>query len=317
MNLKRTILALGLSVTGAMLAGHAGAETRYLDLTHPIPTFEPLEGKPTEADLTKPLGDSKPIPSFFPQAVFEPSTNPMDSGHFYRGILRIAEHHGTHVDAPSHYVNTKETLEKDAVPIKFQSELTLKDLTGPIVYIDISKRVQNELDKNNGVPSPDINKTNFSESSENNVTVSDINAVADKLQDGSWLVVNSGWDKFFVGQDLATSPYVNGWNFPGVSKAALDRLIEIEDQKGFRVNGIATDNLGIDAGETERGEGDQWNNSYHSHVRGLQRGWKFVENIANLDSLSAVNVDDCTMIIGALPIEGGSGSPARIIAACN
>ncbi|EJT06459.1 cyclase [Rhizobium sp. CCGE 510] len=310
------MFALGMIGTSTMAYG-ANAETRFIDLTYPIPTFEPVAGNPIEADLSKPFGKSKPIPSFFPQAVFVPSTNPMDQGHFYRGILRIAEHHGTHVDAPSHYVNNEKTTEKDAVPVKFENDLTLQDLTGPIVYIDIRPRIDAELAKNGGRPSPDKSKTDFSETSGNNVTVADIDAIAGQLRNGSWVVVNSGWGKFFVGADLSTSPFINGWNFPGVSKAALDRLIEIETEKGIRINGIATDNIGIDSGEAERGVGDAWNNSYHSHVRGLQRGWKYVEMIANLDSLATENADDCTLIIGALPIVGGSGSPARVMAACN
>lgn len=94
-------------------------------------------------------------------------------------------------------------------------------------------------------------------------------------------------------------------------------MIEIEDRKGIRINGIAIDNIGVDDGESERGHGPNWDFSYRSHVRGMQRGWKFVENLANVDSLAAVNPGECTLIIGGLPIVGGSGSPARVIAACN
>jgi kynurenine formamidase len=312
------MLGVGVAVISAImtLSEDALAEPSYFDLTHPIPTFEPVAGGAGEADMNKPLGNSKPIPSFFPQAVFEPSTNPTDEGHFYRGILKIAEHHGTHIDAPSHYVNSEATLEENAVPVKFQDDLALTDLIGPLAYVDISQRIATELAKNGGQPSPDLAVTDFSEGSPNNVTVADIDAIADELQDGSWIVVNSGWYEFFVDANLETSPYVNGWNFPGVSEAALDRLIEIEDEKGIRINGIATDNLGIDSGEGEHGEGDAWSDSFHSHVRGLQRGWKFVENIANLDQLSSVDTTDCALLIGALPIAGGSGSPARVIAAC-
>ena len=189
-------------------------------------------------------------------------------------------------------MNAKATVEADAVPLKFQDDLTLRDIVGPVVFLDISQRVRSELAKNDGKPSPDVSVTDFSESSSNNVTADDIDAVADKLRDGSWIVVNSGWSKFYHDADLATSPYINGWNFPGVSKAALDRLIEIEDRKGIRINGIATDNIGIDSGEGEHGKGPNWDDSFHSHVRGLQRGWKFVENAANLDlpGLGAVMV---------------------------
>ena len=93
----------------------------------------------------------------------------------------------------------------------------------------------------------------FSEASSNNVTAQDIAAVADKLQNGSWIVVNTGWSRFFSNPDLATSPYINGWNFPGVSLAAIDKLIAIENRKGIRINGIAIDNLGIDSGEGQAG----------------------------------------------------------------
>src|SRR5688572_16848286 len=47
----------------------------YLDLTHTIPTFEPLAAAPNQPDLSKPHAGSKPVPSFFRQAVLETSTN--------------------------------------------------------------------------------------------------------------------------------------------------------------------------------------------------------------------------------------------------
>jgi kynurenine formamidase len=285
-----------------------------------MPTFDPAADASSLPDLAKPMGGSKAIPSFFPQAVFQPSTNLTNEGHFFRGRLSISEHHGTHVDAPSHYVNSKATTERGAVPTKFQHDLTLDDLIGPIVYVDISQRVRAELGKNDGRPSPDIGVTNFSDSSPNNVTAADLDAVADRLQNRSWIIVNTGWAKFFSADmpgDMTTSPYINGWNFPGVSRAAIDRLIEIEDRKGIRINGIAIDNIGVDDGESERGQGPNWDFSYRSHVRGMQRGWQFVENLANVDSLALVNTNTCTLIIGGLPIIGGSGSPARVIVACN
>ena len=199
---------------------------------------------------------------------------------------------------------------------KFQSDLTLRDLIGPVVYIDISRRVQAQLDNNAGTPSPHVGVMDFSEASSNNVTAKDIARVADKLQDGSWVVVNTGWSRFFYNPDLATSPYINGWNFPGVSLAAIEKLIEVENRKGIRINGIAIDNLGIDSGEGQAGIGQTFANSYQSHVRGLQRGWKFIENATNLGSLAEARPDSCTLVVGALPIVRGSGSPARVIAMC-
>jgi len=250
--------------------------------------------------------------------VLQTSTNSTGEhqGHFYRAYLTIAEHHGTHIDAPSHYVNAQETIEPGAVAPRFQNDLTLQDLIGPVVYVDISERVQIALNRNGGTPSPQKTVMDFSEASTNNVTAKDIAAVADKLQNGSWIVVNTGWSRFFSNPDLATSPYINGWNFPGVSLAAINELIAVENRKGIRINGIAIDNIGIDHGEGEAGIDQTFANSFQSHVRGLQRGWKFIENATNLGAIASAKPDSCTLMAGALPIVRGSGSPARVIAVC-
>lgn len=316
------VVAIGAATVSVAVADDraAGVPSKpiYLDLTHVIPTFESLADRQGEPDLSKPHGDSKAVPSFFMQAVLQTSTNPTGDrqGHFYRARLSIAEHHGTHLDAPAHYVNAQETIETGALPPKFQHELTLRDLIGRVVYIDISKRVQAALDKNGGIPTPAKSVMDFSEASANNVTAQDIAAVADKLREGAWIVVNTGWSRFFADPDLARSSYINGWNFPGLSKAALDKLIEIEDHRGIRINGIAIDNLGIDSGEGERGIDEEFTNSYYSHVRGLQRGWKFVENLASAGALGSSEPDTCTLVVGALNHVRGSGSPARVVAIC-
>jgi kynurenine formamidase len=296
----------------------AKAKPLYLDLTHEIPTFEPLASDPAKPDLTKPHAHSQPVPSFFRQVALQPSENHFDDGHFYRSYMTIAEHHGTHIDAPAHYVNVPGTVEADAsLPRRFQNQLTLADLTGPIVLIDISKRVQAQLDNNGGTPSPQKGVMDFSEASPNNVTAQDVTAVADKLQNGSWIVVNTGWSRFYKGGDLSTSPYVNGWNFPGVSKAAVDALIELEKGKGIRINGIAIDNIGVDSGEGQASADASFTGHiYASHVRGLQRDWKFIENATNLGSIASAKPDSCTLVAGALPLVIGSGSPARVIAIC-
>ena len=110
------------------------------------------------------------------------------------------------------------------------------------------------------------------------------------------------------------TPYFNGWNFPGFNAAAIDRLIELEDEKGIRINGIVIDNIGIDSGEGSKGIDDKWSNSFYSHVRGLQRGWKFVENGTNLEQVAMAG--SCTIIVGAPKHVGGGGGPSRVLAMC-
>jgi kynurenine formamidase len=314
---SRLVAAIAMSVVGcqSVLAG-----TFVVDLTHPIPTFAATEGDPMKADLSKPWGSSKPIPTFGGQTVLTLSPFPTSDGAFALGNLVLAEHHGTHLDTSAHYGNNDASLEPGfpkADDRKRTHELSADELIGRVVLIDISGRVQAELDKNGGRPSPDKETTDFSNSSPNVVTADDIDAVAHKLGNGTWLVLNLGWSRFyFDGPDFAKDPYINGFNHPGMSKAAVDRLIEVLDARGVRINGILADNIGIDSGESAVGDDDKWTNSWHAHVRLLQRGLLFVENAANLGQLAVAKPDSCTIVVGAPKHVHGTGGPSRVFAIC-
>ncbi len=316
------IPTLTVAVVTLILAGGtaAVAQETVLDLTHPIPTFKPTEGEPAKADAAQPWLGSKPIPSFGGQVALSTSKFPTNQGFFDLDTVVLAGHHGTHLDAPTHYVNNAETLKPGNPPAdqrKYLNMLDGKDLTGRVVFIDLGARVQKELDKNGGKPSPDTAVTDFSNGSANVVTAADIEAVRDKLDNRVWIVVNTGWSNFyFQGADLAKAPYVNGWNFPGLTPAAVDKIIEIEEAKGIRINGLVADAIGVESGESSRGEDDSWTNSWYAHVVGLQRGWKMVENAADLGQFAAVDADKCTLVVGAPKWVRGGGGPARVLALC-
>ena len=314
---KLISLALACSVSTAYAHG-----TFTVDLSHPIPTFAPSEEDPMKADLSKPYLNSVPIPTFGGQTVFALGKFPTNQGHFDLGTLVLAEHHGTHLDTPAHYVNDASSLEEGGKPAeerKHTHELTSDDLIGPIVMVDISGRVATELAKNGGVPSNDKSVTDFSNASGNVVTADDINAVADKIDNGVWLVLNTGWSQFyFSGVDFANDPYINGFNHPGISKGGVDKLIEIMAQKGVTIGGIIADNIGIDSGASAVGDDDKWTNSWYAHVRLLQRGVKFVENAANLGQLAmAEDPNACTLVVGAPKHIAGTGGPSRVLALCH
>ncbi len=296
------------------------AETFTVDLTHPIPTFQPMAGDPTKPDLTQPWLDSKPIPSFGQQTVFAISQFPTNQGHFDLGQLILSEHHGTHLDSPGHYVNNEGSQEAAGIPIeqrKLAHTLSSDDLIGKIVVIDIASRVEAELGKNGGKPSPDKSVTDFSNASNNVVTADDIAAIADQLENGTWLALHLGWSKFFFqGPDFAKDPYINGWNHPGMNKEAVDKLIEIMDEKQILIGGIIADNIGIESGESAIGEDDKWTNSWHAHVRLLQRGVKFIENATGLDQLAAASPGSCTVVVGAPKHVRGTGGSSRVLALC-
>ena len=315
--LKLITVSLMLSASGALAHG-----TFTIDLSHPIPTFEPSAEDPMKADLSKPYLDSTPIPTFGGQSVLVLGKFPTNQGHFDLGTLVIAEHHGTHLDTPAHYVNDASSMEEGGIPAterKHTHELNSDDLIGPIVMVDISGRVATELAKNGGVPSNDKSVTDFSNASGNVVTADDIAAVADKIEDGVWLTLHTGWSQFyFSGPDFANDPYINGFNHPGMSKGAVDKLIEIMNDKKVAVGGIIADNIGIDSGESAVGDDDKWTNSWYAHVRLLQRGIKFVENATNLGQLAmAEDPNGCTLVVGAPKHVAGTGGPSRVLALCH
>lgn len=304
-----------LAVAGWTAPARAQAMSFTIDLTYAIPTFQ--QGDVGQADLSKPIGKSRPIASFTSQAVLVGLPDIVTGdGHFYWNRVILGEHHGTHMDAPGHFVNKPETQETTRPDLRTADQLSEKDLTGRVVVIDISRRVQAELAKNGGKPDPDPKKTDFRDSSGNVVTVADINAVADQLDKGVWLIIHTGWGQFYWQSGPGyEGPYINGFNFPGLSKAAVDRLIEIEDQKKIRINGVGADQIGVDTG-LNFGVPHFSKGSFPFHVRGLQRGWKSLENLANTDLLAQAKPGSCTLFVGALKHIGGSGGPARIFAQC-
>ncbi len=312
---------LALSTLGA--AGAAQADLTFIDLTQPIPTFEPSAEDATKPDLSKPVGGSKPVAGFYHQAVLYPTdiwrTN---EGHFESAAILIQEHNGTSFNSPNHYVNNGRSREPGAIPEKKRKssdELTIAQLTGKIVLVDVSHRVRSELSRNGGNPSPDTSVTDFSDSSRATVRASDITAVADKIEDGVWIVANLGWSHLYGrgGKDWDAPGYVNGLNHPGFTREAIDKLIEIMDAKGVKISGIAADSLSTDSGQGMKGTDGKWSNAWPAHVRLYQRDILIVENLTNLYALAAaVRRSECTLIVGALKHIGGTGGPARVIAAC-
>ncbi len=300
------------------------ADPTFIDLTHEIPTFTPSKDDPLKPDLTKPIGHSTPIAGFEHQAILYPVDDWATSdGHFSSAAFLIQEHNGTSFNSPNHYVNNKESLEPGGIvqrQRKSAEALTVGQLTGKIVLIDVSARVRIELAKNGGEPSPDISVTDFSDSSQATVRAEDVAAVADQIEDGVWVVARVGWEQFYASgvEDWDKSPYTNALNHPGFSRRAISELINIMDTKGVRISGIAADSFTTDSGEGAKGTDEQWSNAWPAHVRLYQRDILIVENLANLKTLvdTARKSSNCYLVVGASKHVGGTGGPARVVAVC-
>lgn len=296
-------------------ASEAEVAPRVFDLSHRVSTFKPASDAAPErrftADMKQPVGESRVAAGFQDQAVLVQLPDfPSGDGVFKLNSIVLPENMGTSLDSAGHFVPTKP--EVSSPDRRGLSELTVEDLTGPVVFIDISARVEAELKKNNGSPGPPA-MTNFGDASPNVVTAADIDAIADRIANRSFVIAHTGWSRFWAtsGPGLE-GPYVNGFNFPGFSKAAIARLIDIETSRNIRINGLGADNLVVDVGENANapkfGPG-----ALPLHSRGLQRGWKLIENLATTPELGRGR---CRLYVGALNHAGGVASWARVFASC-
>ena len=317
--MKKTLLAAVMIASISPV--YAQGELNFIDLTHPIPTFKASAKDATKPDLNAPVADSTPIAGFYHQAVlYQADKWPTNQGHFNSAAILIQEHNGTSFNAPNHYWNNKNSTEKDAIPFnqrKAAHQLTTEQLTGDIVFIDVSKRVKEELAKNDGTPNPDLKITDFSDTSQATIRAADILAVADQITDGVWLVGRLGWGQFYFSatEDWDKSRYVNSLNHPGFSGEAIEELIRIMEQKQVKISGIAADSFSTDSGQGAKGTDDNWSNAWPAHVRLYQRDILIVENLANLTEL-AQQQGKCSLMVGALKHVGGTGGPARVMAVC-
>lgn len=115
---------------------------------------------------------------------------------------------------------------------------------------------------------------------------------------GALLLMYTAWpDKWddpaaYLGRDHA-----GGLHFPGLGAAAARFLLE---ERG--IAGVGVDTPGVDPGQGQALEVSRLV---------LEQPRILLENLTNLDRLTATGV---TLVIGILRLEGGSGSPASVLA---
>jgi len=153
-------------------------------------------------------------------------------------------------------------------------------LVGPLVVIDISTRVAVDPDAE--------------------LTLADITAwEADNgiIPEGAIAMIYTGWSQHWPD----TTAYQNKdeagtMHFPGIGMDASQSLA---------TRSVAC--IGIDTLSTDPGI----STSFHQHKHFLGTGRYHVENVANLDKVPPVGA---VGIVAPLPLMGGSGAPARVLA---
>ncbi len=154
------------------------------------------------------------------------------------------------------------------------------NLVAPIIVIDIRK----EAKKN-----PDYL-----------LTVEKIKEIEKKtsIVNHAAFLLLTGWDKrYFKKGEYRNADSKGIMHFPGFSVAAAQYLID--KHKPFA---LGIDTLSIDYGPTE---------DFPVHKLVLAKGMFMIENLTNLDKLP---LSGAVGIFAPLKIEGGTGSPARVLA---
>jgi kynurenine formamidase len=118
------------------------------------------------------------------------------------------------------------------------------------------------------------------------------------IPDGAIVLLLTGWGGRYTDPDRYRNQDASGvLHFPGFSVEAIDYLI-----KQRKVVGLGIDTLSIDYGPSKDFAGHKL-----SHGGGLYH----IENMAGLEKLPARGA---VVFVGPLPVENGSGSPARVLA---
>ena len=222
-------------------------------------------------DLTHVLNGN--TPTFFAEKskTFNYATlTKIEKDGFGSGAIKIPEHFGTHIDAPSHFISGGKTIDKcDA-----------QRFVLPALVIDVSK----EVAKN---PDYELTVEKIKEWEKNG-----------EVGAGTAVLLSTRWQNRYGDPKRYRNIDAAGKRHsPGFSSAAVDYLVNKK-----HVYSLGIDTLSIDPGNSML---------FSAHQKALSGGAFLIENLANLDKLPARG---SMLFCGPLPIEGGTGAPARILA---
>jgi kynurenine formamidase len=203
------------------------------------------------------------------------SYGPTPGGYWYAANnICMAEHGGTHMDAPIHFGEGKAT--SDQVPLSAG--------IGPAAVIDV--RAQAAADRDYRLSIADIERWEVAHG---------------RLPAGAIVVMWSGWGQYwgdklkYLGTDKPGD--VGNLHFPGFSAEAAEFLV-----KQRTIAAIAVDTASIDYGPSQ-------DFIVHRIINGANKPG--FENVANLDRVPA---SGATFFALPMKIAGGSGGPTRIVA---
>lgn len=242
------------------------------------------DGSVEVVDLTATLSERTPVielPEPFantPGFSLEELSRYDDKGPaWYWNVIHTGEHVGTHFDAPVHWVTGEDGHDAAEVPAE--------ELVGPAVVIDKSAEAAAD---------PDFL-----------LEVEHVRAWEEEhgsLPEGGWLLFRTGWDarshdqEAFLNVDDEGNPHT-----PGISVECARWLAEEAP-----VVGVGVETVGTDAGAAG---GFEPPFPVHAFLLGANK-----YGITQLQNLTRLPATGSVLVVAPLPIEGGSGSPCRVLA---
>jgi kynurenine formamidase len=200
-----------------------------------------------------------------------------DAGYYYAAHrMRLAEHGGTHLDAPRHFHESGSTAER--VP--------LERLIAPAVVVDVREACSKNADYAIGVS--DLER---------------FEATHGRIPDGAALLLATGFaarwpDRLrYLGTGERGPGAVTKLHFPGLDPAAARWLVAKRE-----LAAVGLDTASIDPGTSQR---------FESHRILFASEIPAFENLAALDQLPPTGA---TLIALPMKIAGGSGGPLRAVA---
>lgn len=211
---------------------------------------------------------------FVLDTVFEGET---ENGYYYSAYQYCAaEHGGTHLDAPVHFAEGRQSME----------QIPLDRLTGQAVVVNVSEKALQ--DKDYLISTADLQAWE---------------AEHGNIPEDAILLLRTGYGKFwpnkvdYMGTDEVGPEAVAKLHFPGLAPDAATWLTTER-----KIKAIGLDTPSIDYGQSTL---------FESHQILFQSNIPAFENVAHLDQLP---VSGSYVVALPMKIKGGSGGPLRIVA---
>lgn len=246
-------------------AGHsrlnrlAWEQSRFIDLTHSFGADTIVW--PTEQDF---------------RLVLQQAGETAGGYYYASNRLEMAEHGGTHIDAPIHFAKGGQTL--DQVPIEH--------LVGAGIRIDVTAQCARDRDYL--------------------VTVQDFEqweTAHGRIPNRAIVLLDTGFAQSwpsrlqYMGTELRGPEAVRALHFPGLHPEAAAWLV-----RERQVKAVGIDTASIDYGQSVK---------FETHVALLSRNVPVFENLSDLRDLPYRGFD---VIALPMKIAGGTGGPLRVIA---